>query len=51
MSRDCFVISLSEKRIAAEMGEGRYYPKMSARIAQLEITLPDINSSVPADLF
>ena len=39
------------KEMAAEMGEGRYYAEMNARMAQLEITLLDINNSVPADLY
>ena len=37
--------------MAAEMGEGHYYPDLSARMAQFELTLLDINNSVPQYIY
>ena len=37
--------------MAKEMGEGAYYPDMSVRLAQFELTLLDINNSVPKYIY
>ena len=39
------------KDMAAEMGEGHYYPDLLARMAQFELTLLDINNSVPRYIY
>ena len=37
--------------MAKEMGEGCYYPDLSRRMAQFELTLLDINNSVPQYIY